>query len=320
MKSAGDRIRRLLLVIPYAARHPGVRLSVLSSKLGVTPARLQRDLECLCCIGQPPFGPDDLIDVEVCQGRVFVHLAQNFTHPPRLTLREACALWASAQLAMPLLGKAIAQTRERIQAALAAKERGEFARICQQLCAAQTPIDASLSLLARAIRELCEVRFDELIAERVQVISRLVEPWSLCERKGQWQLEGFSVRERVPRTFVVERLSAPSLTGRHFERRGRRAIDGPREAQVLVEADEALVPWLLEMLPATELGWGAAPGQRALDIRACDPKELARIIASLGGRVTVRSPRALARAVAEVARQALERHGANAGAPVQKCA
>lgn len=314
MKSAGEQMRRLLLVIPYAARHPGVRLTVLAKKLGVMPARLQRDLERLCCIGQPPFCPDDLIDVEVHEGRVFVHLAQNFTHPPRLTLREASALWASVQRALPLFRQSLAQTRERLQAALAARERGDFARICGLLSAAETPIDGLLAKLARAIQKLSEVHFEELILEHVQLVPRLVEPWSLCERKGRWLLDGFSVREGMPRTFRVERLSALKLTGRCFERRGQRLSGDAPETPALIEADEALVPWILESLPAVELGWCETPGRRAFEIQLDERAELARLIASLGGRAKVLSPPSLAREVAEVALRALDIHGATAAA------
>lgn len=308
MRSAGDQIRRLLLVIPYAARHPGVRLSVLAEKLGVSPARLGRDLERLCCIGQPPFCPDDLIDVEVSEGRVFVHLAQNFTHPPRLTLREASALWANLQRAMPLFRRSLVKTRARLTAALAARERADFDRVCQQLIAEETPIDGLLAKLSKAIRALGEVRFEELIVERVQSVQRLVEPWSLCERKGRWLLDGFSVRERAPRTFRVDRLSALAFTGRRFQRRGERAFVGAPLAPALIEADEALVSWILENLAATELDWCETPGRRVFEIRLDDRAEFARLVASLGGRAKVLSPGDLAREVAEVALGALENH------------
>ncbi|MDR0965859.1 MAG: WYL domain-containing protein [Myxococcales bacterium] len=312
--AAHEEIRRLLLIIPYVARHPGVRLGVLARKLGVTPKRLRRDLDRLSLIGTPPFGPDDLIDVALVDGRLEVHQAQNFTHPPRLTLREACALWANAQFAMPLFGDALRRARAHLQAALLASERGEFARLCQRLGVPDSPIDGLLEALCQAMRERREIRFDELNAERCQRIERVVEPWALREQRGHWHLEGFCVGRQGLRRFAVERLSALSFTGRYFERRGR----GPERQRgarpVLIEADEALIPWLLEELGASALDWRPESGRRVLEVRPEARADFVLLVASLGGRVQILSPSDLIGAVAQVCRRALAEHALMASA------
>src|SRR5262249_60346045 len=60
-----ERLRRLLFVVPYVARHRGVTVDALAKQLGVSREELLRDLELLTMVGRPPFQPDDFIDLHV---------------------------------------------------------------------------------------------------------------------------------------------------------------------------------------------------------------------------------------------------------------
>ena len=65
-----ERLRRLLFVVPYVARHRGVTVDALAKQLGVSREELLRDLELLTMVGRPPFQPDDFIDLHVENDRV----------------------------------------------------------------------------------------------------------------------------------------------------------------------------------------------------------------------------------------------------------
>src|SRR5206468_13126705 len=62
---AAERLRRLLVVVPYVLRHPGVALEELSRLFGIGEGELVEDLNLLFVSGRPPSGPGDLIDVQV---------------------------------------------------------------------------------------------------------------------------------------------------------------------------------------------------------------------------------------------------------------
>ena len=94
MSDVHERLRRLLFVVPYAARHRGVTVEALSRQLGISREELLRDLELLTMVGRPPFQPDDFIDLHVENDQVWVDLDQRFSKPPRLTGAEAAALSA----------------------------------------------------------------------------------------------------------------------------------------------------------------------------------------------------------------------------------
>ncbi len=94
MSDVHERLRRLLFVVPYVARHRGVTVDALAKQLGVSREELLRDLELLTMVGRPPFQPDDFIDLHVENDQVWVDLDQRFSKPPRLTGPEAAALAA----------------------------------------------------------------------------------------------------------------------------------------------------------------------------------------------------------------------------------
>ena len=65
MSGASDRLPRLLALVPYLLKHPGVRVADVAELFGVTEAQLRRDLELLWVCGLPGHGPGDLIDMEL---------------------------------------------------------------------------------------------------------------------------------------------------------------------------------------------------------------------------------------------------------------
>ena len=90
---ASIRLRRLLAAVPYIIRHPGVRVSEVASLFGLAERDLLQDLNLLFMSGLPPYGPGDLIDVDVAEGRVWIGMADYFARPVRLTRSEALALY-----------------------------------------------------------------------------------------------------------------------------------------------------------------------------------------------------------------------------------
>ncbi|HEX5950921.1 MAG TPA: hypothetical protein VFZ96_07955, partial [Actinomycetota bacterium] len=100
---ASERLRRLLVVVPYLVQHPGTEVAEVTRLFGVPEEALIEDLRLLFVSGLPPYGPGDLIDVDIQDGRVWVRMADYFGRPLRLTRSEAVALYVrgAALAAMP---------------------------------------------------------------------------------------------------------------------------------------------------------------------------------------------------------------------------
>jgi proteasome accessory factor C len=99
-----ERLRRLLFLVPYVAKRPGITVDELARASGMGKDELLKELDLLTLVGRPPFQPDDFIDLHVENDRVYVDLDQRFSAPPRLTAAEAAALAAAAELLRPAPG------------------------------------------------------------------------------------------------------------------------------------------------------------------------------------------------------------------------
>src|SRR5689334_10231333 len=92
-RDVSQRLRRLLFIVPYVAKHPeGVTVEQLAKLIGADRDEMLADLELLSQVGPPDGDPGEYLLVSVEDGRVFVDLAQRLTRPLRLTPAEGCSL------------------------------------------------------------------------------------------------------------------------------------------------------------------------------------------------------------------------------------
>ena len=84
MRDVAQRLRRLLFIVPYVAKHPeGVAVDQLAKMLGAERDELLADLDLLSQVGPPDGDPGEYLLVSVDEGRVFVDLAHRLTRPLR---------------------------------------------------------------------------------------------------------------------------------------------------------------------------------------------------------------------------------------------
>jgi len=107
-EKASERLRRLLTVVPYLVRNQGTRVAEAADLFGMSEPELLADLDLLFVSGLPPYGPGDLIDVDIQDGRIWIGMADYFARPLRLTRSEALALYleGTALLGTPGLAEA----------------------------------------------------------------------------------------------------------------------------------------------------------------------------------------------------------------------
>jgi proteasome accessory factor C len=172
----GRRLRRILVMLPYAIRNPGVTLDELSERFGVTKRDLIDDFNLVFMCGLPGYTPGDLIDVTIEDDRVWVSMAEYFSAPLRITPAEALTLYASGEALLQMAGM------------------------------------ESADALRRGLENAKAIDIEYFSAGRGELTRRRVEPWGLIAAAGRWYLVGLDHLSGEDRMFRVERIKSVVVT------------------------------------------------------------------------------------------------------------
>jgi len=217
-----DRLRRLLFLVPYAVRHPGIPVRELARKCGISEKQLLDDLDFLLDVGCPPFAPDDFLDLYAEGGRVYVALHQSFSRPPRFTESEAAALAAAA---LALGGEGKTRAVKALRDSVPRDRRESFDELVTRIYAGSPPAkDSVLGRIQRAIAERRALRINYFTASRGAEGERIVHPYTLAQRFGHWYLYAFDRVRGCALPFRLDRVSECTLTEERF--------DPPAEAEL----------------------------------------------------------------------------------------
>jgi proteasome accessory factor C len=285
--SAGDRLRRLLALLPYIAEHPGTTIDELCSRFGLTRAQLLSDLDVVWMVGLPPYTPDQLLEVDIDDDRVSVHLGDSFRRPLRLTSDQALALVAAGQSLISVPGTDPEGPLARGLAKLADALQVDPDTTVEVHLGEAT--SSTLDELRRALDEGRRVRLDYYGYGRDERTERDVDPHRLWSEAGSWYLGGYCHRAEGPRVFRVDRihgvevLDQPATTGPTEET--ATFTPGPGDARITLElAPEA--GWVVEHYPneaAEELG----DGRWRVVLAVSSLRWLEQLLVRLGPRATV---------------------------------
>ncbi|MGA9276700.1 helix-turn-helix transcriptional regulator [Ilumatobacter sp.] len=218
-RNAQDRLRQLLVMLPWLMEAGEVPLADVAERFGLTEAQVTKDLELVAMCGLPPY-VDEMIDVFVDEGMVFVGVPRLFTRPLRLTAPEGFALLASGRAAMELPG---------------ADPEGPLARGLDKLAGAlgQAGLDTSDDRTAGVVVDLerpviteriidAAARGAELVLEyfspsRGESSTRTVVPRHVFADAGNWYLLADDDRSGERRTFRIDRIESVAETGIEHE-------------------------------------------------------------------------------------------------------
>ena len=303
---ASDRLRRLLLVVPYIVKNPGVDLSEVASRFDVDPEDLVSDLNVLLVSGLPPYGPGDLIDVDIEGGSVWIDMADYFARPLALTRDEAVALHltGTALLGTPGFEKADALRSAMEKLAGALPDAGLAGAV--QPADADRPVGA-LEIVRRAVNERLRLRIDYYSAARDEVTTREIDPEHVFTAIGHWYVVAWCHRVDGERLFRTDRIRAAEPTGERFEPRGLVGAGRPlysgsaQDLQVRLRlAPEAR--WVAEYYEVDEVR--EVRGGLEVRLPTTDLAGVAKLLLRLGDRAEVLDPpelRETARRAAEAA-------------------
>ena len=212
---AGERLARLLAIVPWVVGHDGPLLAEVSERFGLPEEELVQDLELLFMCGVYPFTPDSLIEVDIEGARVWVRFADWFRRPLRLTAPEGLALLAAARavLATPA-GAGVASLSSAVAKLEHALGTGVEGALAVEPGMAAGPVLATLQAAARDRRK---VRLSYYSFGRDETTERVVHPWQVFSSEGNWYLLAWCELVEGRRLFRVDRARSATVLAEGFE-------------------------------------------------------------------------------------------------------
>ncbi len=246
--SASDRVTRLLAVIPWVASRPGVHLDEIAERFDYPRANLEADLlEAVQFVGVYPFTPDTMIEVTLDDDQVWIHYADWFAKPLRLTAEQAVALMAAGESVLALSGDdngPLLGGLTKLGAALGV-DQGLDIRL------GSAP-EETLDLLRTAVTDHRVVELDYYTFGRDERTHRSIEPTRFFADEGKWYVSAHCRLADDERVFRVDRIVDAKLLDETFASRGEGGVgvftardDDPR-VTLEVTADAA---WVVQQYP-----------------------------------------------------------------------
>ena len=208
-RPAEERLRRLLVMLPWLMERDEVPLAEVAARFDLTEAEVAKDLELVAMCGLPPF-VDELIDVFIDEGVISVGVPRLFTRPLRLNSVEAWELLAAGRAAMELPG---------------AEAEGPLGRGLAKLASALGEHDTTgvridldrpdlTDRLAEAVQAGAEMRIRYRSPSRDEATDRLIVPRQVFTDRGRWYVSADDDRTGEVRTFRIDRIESLESTGR----------------------------------------------------------------------------------------------------------
>lgn len=312
---ASERLRRLLVVVPYLVQHPGTELTEVTRLFGVPEEALFEDLRLLFVSGLPPYGPGDLIDVDIQDGRVWVRMADYFGRPLHLTRSEAIALYVrgAALAAMqdvpeaPALDSALAKLAD----GLGPETLGELP---QRIHAAGGGRSAdTLEALRAATAGHEKIRIEYYAASSAATTVREIDPEEILYAIGNWYVVAWDHRSDEERLFRADRVRTVEPTGERFEPRGLAGVGRPLYTRGEADAQVRLLlspdaRWVAEYYE-TEEELERPGGSLEVVMPAGRLEWAERLVLRLSGAAEVLGPPQLKDRVLELAGRTRELYG-----------
>lgn len=307
---AGERVARLLAMIPWMAEHSPIHVDEVCRRFGLTRKTLLAELDVLPFVGVPPYTPDTMISVDIDDDVVTVFLVQPFDRPLRLTPTQALALVAAGASIRAIPGADPGDALQRGLTKVAEALHIDPDRVSVELGSAE---QATLDALVDAARTRHQVEIGYYTYGRDEHTTRVVDPHRVYADRGSWYLVGWCHRSEDTRVFRVDRIDACDVLDSTFA-----PPDDPSEIAVFHPAPDdpvvtlSLAPeaaWVVEQYPTESV---RTDGERTIvRLRISARPWLERLLVRLGASAeVVEADPALAGAGAEAAARILARYGA----------
>ena len=308
-----ERLVRLLGMVAYLDRHPGVPVEQIASHFEVTPQQVLKDVDTLWMSGTPGYWPDDLIDFDAASldsGIVRLTQARGMSRPLRLGTREAVALIAALRALQESVGDALDPEERSVLASTlevltdATGEAAATVDVRLSIEAAPEVVAAARSALREGRRlHLRYVNASDVVSERD------VDPWQLLTGDERSYLQGWDHSVGADRLFRLDRILEATVLPVPLQERADTGRDTvtftPSEDQPLVRLElDGRARWVAEQMPFETLE-ELDDGGFVVTLRVAAPAWLRHLLLRLASEVRDVEPAEAAVDAADAARRAL---------------
>ncbi len=318
----GQRLSRLLALVPWVIANPGTTVTEACRRFGVTREEVLADLDLLFVCGLPPFGPGDLIEAHVDGEEIHIDMADYFSRPMRLTRLEAVTMLVMGRAIAGLPGleesRSLLSALGKLEGAVARGEAEPAVELAQRV-AVDLEREATdvLVVLRDAIAGGIRVRIEYYSAGRDAMTERVVCPLRVRTAQGRWYVEAHDELSKEERLFRVDRIREitplaepcpPEVAAGGPERPPALFVASDHDQEVIIElapgaasvregiphdgAEELNDGWVRMTLRTPHLAWIERLLLRlGTDARVIAPPELAAGVRELAGRMLARYER-----------------------------
>lgn len=311
---ATERLRRVLLMVPYVTRRGGATFEELQRLTGAGRKELTEDLGVLFMTGTPPYLSGDLVEVSVDGDHVEISLADQIARPLTLSRAEAVALFVAGTALRSTLSAddPLVSALGKISDALGDGGAGGLTEI---VSASEEEGPTHLPPLRAAVERRRVVVIDYFAASSGERSQRRVEPHAVFATDGRWYLGCWDIETGAERLLRVDRILGVTETPDVFEERdiagaGRDLYTpGPDDTEVRLLVSPRAA-WVAEFYRASR----AAPtddGWVEVTFPARHLQAIERLLLRLGADAKVVAPPILAEGARAAADRLLARYRAS---------
>ncbi len=310
--SASARMARLLSVIPWVTQNEGAAISEIERRFDYPRALLLKDLQdVVFYVGVHPFTPDQLIEVDISDDKVWIRYADWFARPLRLSQQEAATLLATARAALLLMPDdsvpdALTRALTKLGTFLGAQANQA---IDMRLGDARAEV---MDVIRSGLDTRVRLSIDYYSYGRDGLSRREVDPVRLFSDQGNWYLDAWCHNAGAPRMFRVDRIIHADITTV-----AARDDHSPQDTAFTARPDDPRVhlhlspdaAWVTEQYPCESVD--AMPdGSLNVVLAVTELRWLERLLLRLGPAATItHSDQALAPDMVEAAsRRVLARY------------
>lgn len=308
LRPAEVRLARLLVMLPWLMERGEVPLSEAAARFDLSEEELVKDLELVAMCGVPPF-VDELVDVFIDEGVIWVGVPRLFTRPLRLNSVEAFELLAAGRTAMQLPGAdpdgPLGRGLRKVARALGEDDTGvvriELAR----------PVNADQIAAAAEAGERLNIEYWSASSD--ETTQRSVVPRQVFSDRGEWYVSADDDRSGEIRTFRIDRIGTIEATGeivspsdRPLPTPGDWFADGsiPRVTVRLAPSAQ----WIVERFPVDDVGAPDSDGWVTARLPVASERWLGRTLVRLGADAEVTEPLEMSDIGRAAARRVLDQY------------
>jgi proteasome accessory factor C len=311
MTDTGDKVSRLLALVPYVVAQGVASISETAVAFGIGEDQLRKELEMLWMCGRSS-GPEDLIDLLFEGDTVSVTYDGGLRRPLKLTATEAMTLAVALRTLTDVPGATRGGAAERALAKIETASgqhldtTGVDIRLASQ--------DRWLALAQQAVSERRAVRLSYYTATRDASGERVIDPVRVFFAEGVGYLQAWCRQAEAMRTFRLDRFEAATLLDEPAQRPPADELTSTQDlsAGVYRPAPEHLLvelrlgpgwEWVSSYYPYETI---SRHGEELwVSLRVSDPAWVAALVRRSGGGVSVLAPDWLARDCRAAAASAL---------------